>query len=109
MCCFRSRLLRRLPGLTLLIAFGILLLLPAGAAGQSPPWSPWWGLTSRDLDQWSGPDGAAISFGTLARGHYVLVVQPPDRTRSYVFVPATGNYAYLDTSGIAPALPHQRG
>jgi hypothetical protein len=100
-----SRLLRA----CLLLALGTFLSLPAGAAGQSPPWSSWWGLTSRDLDQWSGPDGMAVSFGTLARGHYVLVVQPPERTRSYVFIPATGNYAYLDTSGIAPSPPPPAG
>jgi lipoprotein-anchoring transpeptidase ErfK/SrfK len=88
------------------------LLLVLCAGPLAPPRAAraegWWAQAMRAATFWSGPDGAAVSFGELPRGTYFFVADPQPSSgqgRLYVRQGADGAFGYVDTVALAPSNP----
>jgi len=76
-------------------------LAPQPASATASEFSSWWAQTLQPTHLWSGPDLAAIDYGSIPRASYLLVVTPRQLTRFYVYGPRTQNYAYVDAASVA--------
>jgi len=80
--------------------------LPATARAEG-----WWAQATRAVPFWSGPDTAATSFGELARGTYVQVVDPqpaPGGGRFFVQEVSGRATGYVEAAALAPSGPPDR-
>ena len=78
-----------------------LALRPASAMASG--FQNWWAKTLQPTHLWSGPDNAAVDYGSIPQASYLLVVAPQQLTRFYVYVSWTQNYAYVEAASLAPS------
>ncbi|HXI19406.1 MAG TPA: hypothetical protein VNM48_23825, partial [Chloroflexota bacterium] len=67
-----------------------------------PSYRPSWVAAQRATDLWSGVAGGT-SFGRVTVGEQLLVMAPQDGARLHVLNPKTKNYAFVDTTAVAPS------
>jgi lipoprotein-anchoring transpeptidase ErfK/SrfK len=78
-------------------------LAPRPVSALASGYQNWWAKTLQPTHLWSGPDTAAVDYGSIPQASYLLVVAPQQQARLYVYVPWTQNYAYVDAASVAPS------
>jgi hypothetical protein len=91
-------------GAAVVVLSAILVIAPAPARADTG-FQPWWVQSFEVTHLWSGPADPAVDYGEIPQWTYLLVVAPQNGPRLFVFVPATGNYAYVDARSVGPSGP----
>jgi murein DD-endopeptidase MepM/ murein hydrolase activator NlpD len=84
-----------------------LILPPCDGAGAATPsgFKPYWVESFKPSAVWSGPDAAAVSFGSVDSWQFFQVLAPQAGSRLLVRVAATGGTAYVPAGDVGPSGP----